>query len=302
MREASDLIQRSYGGAQSLGPVEAIDSPERVRLDLEIAGPMSRAFAYSIDYSLILLLMMSGVLLLVSGSQQLIDWFSEFSFAQDLLQRLAEWLEVSDQGEDQGDVLLRGLALAFGIWLMLDLFVTTSYFLFFETLFRGRTPGKRITHLRVVSDGGSVLSWRQSLLRNLLRMVDSLPAGYLVGVVAMLISPRVQRLGDVVAGTIVIRERDDDSSDVMADVVIEPEIEAGFRFTRDELGLIGEVERRLIRRTLRRAESLSSRAAQPIVERATQAITRRIGRADPIPSKQQRDFLLALLQASERIL
>ncbi len=300
MSEAGDPIQRAQGRLQSLGPVETLDSPERVRLELEIAGPMSRAFAYSIDYSLILLLMTALLLLFVSGSQQLIDWFSEFSFAQDLLEGVTEWLDVSD--EDGGNGLLRGLALAVGIWLMLDLFVTTTYFLIFETLFRGRTPGKQLTRLRVVCDGGNVLGWRQSLLRNLLRMVDSLPAGYLVGVVAMLISPRMQRLGDLVAGTIVIREREVFVNDLMADVVIAPDVEAGFRFTRDELSLIGEVERRLIRRTLRRAETLSSRAAQPIVDRATEAITRRLGRADPIAAKQQRDFLLALLQASERLL
>ena len=300
MSEAGDPIQRAQGRLQSLGPVETLDSPERVRLELEIAGPMSRAFAYSIDYSLILLLMTALLLLFVSGSQQLIDWFSEFSFAQDLLEGVTEWLDVSD--EDGGNGLLRGLALAVGIWLMLVLFVTTTYFLIFETLLRGRTPGKQLTRLRVVCDGGNVLGWRQSLLRNLLRMVDSLPAGYLVGVVAMLISPRMQRLGDLVAGTIVIREREVFVNDLMADVVIAPDVEAGFRFTRDELSLIGEVERRLIRRTLRRAETLSSRAAQPIVDRATEAITRRLGRVDPIAAKQQRDFLLALLQASERLL
>jgi fructose 1,6-bisphosphatase len=105
-----------------------------------------------------------------------------------------------------------------------------------------------------------------------------------------------------VAGTLVIREREDFVSEVMADVVIASDVEAGFRFTREELNLIGEVERRLIRRTLRRAESLSNRAARPIIDRATQAISRRIGRADPIASKQQQNFLLALLQASERLL
>jgi len=300
MSEPGDPTSRAYSRPLSLGPVETLDSPERVQLDLELAGPMSRAFAYSIDYSLILLLMMAGLLLFVSSSQQLLEWFSNFSFAQDLLERVTDWLDVSE--EEEGNVLLRGLALTVGIYLMLELFVTTSYFLIFETLFRGRTPGKRMTHIRVVADGGGMLDWRQSLIRNLLRMVDSLPAGYLVGVVAMLISPRVQRLGDLVAGTIVIRERENFVSDVIADVVIAPDVEAGFRFTREELNLIGPVERRLIRRTLRRAESLPNRAARPIFDRATQAISLRIGRVDPISSEEQRDFLLALLQASERLL
>ena len=56
MSQPGDLSYGAYAHPKSLGPVESLDSPERVRLDLEIAGPMSRAFAYSIDYSLILLL------------------------------------------------------------------------------------------------------------------------------------------------------------------------------------------------------------------------------------------------------
>ena len=286
-------------GIRPLGPVEALDTPERVRLDLELAGPMSRAFAFSIDYSLILLLMMLGLFILVAGSQQVIDWLSQFSFLENVFSRLSEW--VSDPGEIDSDMFLRGLALSVGIWLILDLIFTTCYFLFFETLLRGRTPGKMLTRLRVVSIDGRVIGWRQSLLRNLLRMVDSLPMGHLVAIVAMLASPRVQRLGDLVAGTVVIREQQAFDPEADLGTRVAPDVEAGFRFTRDELAAIGEVERRLIRRTVRRAESLSDRAARPIVERTTQAITRRIARSEVVESSQQRDFLLALLRASERL-
>jgi uncharacterized RDD family membrane protein YckC len=290
----------SDAGIRPLGPIEVLDTPERVRLDLELAGPMSRAFAFSIDYGLILILMIAGMLLLVAGSQQIIDWLSQFSFVEDALAKLSEW--ASDPDEVDPDVFLRGLALSIAVWLILDLIFTTCYFLFFETLMRGRTPGKKLTQLRVVSLDGRVIGWRQSVLRNLLRMVDYMPAGYLVGVVAMVASPRVQRLGDLVAGTVVIRERQVFDSAGDLDAVVAPDVEAGFRFTRDELVAIGEVERRLIRRTLRRAESLSNRAARPIVERTTEAITRRISRLDPVEPKQRRDFLLALLRASERLL
>ena len=290
----------SDAGIRPLGPVEILDTPERVRLDLELAGPMSRAFAFSIDYGLILILMMVGLLVFVAGSQQIIDWLSQFSFIEETVSQLSEW--ISDPEDVDPDVFLRGIALSIALWLILDLAFTTCYFLFFETLLRGRTPGKMFTRLRVVSVDGRVIGWRQSLLRNLLRMVDYLPAGYLVGLVAMVASPRVQRLGDLVAGTLVIREREVFDSEGDLDAIVAPDTEAGFRFTRDEVAAIGEVERRLIRRTLRRAESLPRRAAGPIVDRTTQAITRRISRSDPVDSSQQRDFLLALLRASERML
>jgi uncharacterized RDD family membrane protein YckC len=285
--------------ASPLGPVERLDSPEQVRLELEIAGPMSRAFAYSIDYSLILLLMTVGFLLVVSGLQQVVGWASEITLLQDLFERVADWVadpERSDDGE-----LLRGIALSIGVWMIFDLFLTTLYFLVFETFWSGRTPGKRMTQIRVIGEDGTGVGWRESLLRNLLRAVDALPVGYLVGALAMIFSPRGQRLGDLVAGTLVVRDRPTHSSRVPIEVVVDPDVEAGFRFTRDELAQVGEIERRLIRRTLRRAEELSGRAAEPILERAVSALSGRLGRSDSMPPQLRRDFLTALLQASERL-
>ncbi len=299
MGQTGDARERDSIRVESLGPVDRLDSPERVRLDLEMAGPMSRAFAFSIDYSLVLLGITLCLAVFVAGSQQLIEWFSTNAFFRQLFERLSDWVQGADR-PDEGNVL-RGIALAISLWLILDLLFTTAYFVFFEIFFRGRTPGKRWTHLRVVDENGGIVTWQQSLLRNLFRMVDSLPTGYFIGVVAMLISPRGQRLGDLVAGTIVIREREALVGSGMADAVVAPEIEAGFRLTREELVAVGEVERRLIRRTLRRAESLSPEAARPILERATRAITRRLAREEPVAPEQQRDFLLALLQASERL-
>ena len=284
----------------SLGPIEPLDTPERIRLELELAGPMSRAFAYSIDYTLILLLMAVGFLIAVSGSQQIIEWLSQLSFVNELIDGLSEW--VQDSEEDDGSTFMRGVALSIGIWLILDLIFTTSYFMIFETFLRGRTPGKMMTRLRVVSADGRVIGWRQSMLRNLLRIVDSMPAGYVVGIVSMLASPRVQRLGDLVADTVVIRERPVLGASGSLELDVAADVEASFRFTREELAAIGEIERLLIRRTLRRVEMLSHPAARPIIERTTQAITGRIARDQPVESDQQRDFLRSLLRASERLL
>lgn len=90
---------------------------------------------------------------------------------------------------------------------LLVFFVTFGYDLLFELLAGGRTPGKRWTGLRVVDRNGGPVRLVPSAVRNLLRLVDMLPGFYLVGTIVVLVSKRNQRLGDLAAGTFVIRER-----------------------------------------------------------------------------------------------
>jgi len=82
---------------------------------------------------------------------------------------------------------------------------SVGYGIVCEWFWRGQTIGKRILHLRVVDARGGRLRPRQVILRNLLRVVDALPALHLVAGISALLSPYSQRLGDYVAGTIVIR-------------------------------------------------------------------------------------------------
>jgi uncharacterized RDD family membrane protein YckC len=86
-------------------------------------------------------------------------------------------------------------------------FVQFGYDVLFETLASGRTPGKRWTGLRVVKKGGTPVGFLASALRNILRIVDSLPGFYLVGILSVMFTANNQRLGDLAAGTIVVRER-----------------------------------------------------------------------------------------------
>jgi uncharacterized RDD family membrane protein YckC len=85
--------------------------------------------------------------------------------------------------------------------------VQFGYDVLFETLASGRTPGKRWLGLRVVRVGGGPVGFVASALRNVLRIVDSLPGFYLVGILAVLFTSKNQRLGDLAAGTIVVLER-----------------------------------------------------------------------------------------------
>jgi uncharacterized RDD family membrane protein YckC len=84
--------------------------------------------------------------------------------------------------------------------------VTLGYFVVFEWIWNGQTPGKRLTGIRVVKRGGMPLSPRDVLLRNLVRLLDYFPSYGLVGMVTFFGSANQQRVGDLVADTVVIRE------------------------------------------------------------------------------------------------
>ena len=81
-----------------------------------------------------------------------------------------------------------------------------GYFAIFEIVWNGQTPGKRIAGIRVVKDSGRPLTPSETIGRNLLRIVDQLPAFYAIGVLVALLNAQNKRLGDFIAGSIVIRE------------------------------------------------------------------------------------------------
>jgi uncharacterized RDD family membrane protein YckC len=84
------------------------------------------------------------------------------------------------------------------------------YDVLFEVLGRGRTPGKRWTGLRVVREGGRPITLARSALRNILRLIDIMPGFYAVGMTTIFITSRNQRIGDLAAGTHVVRYRHGD--------------------------------------------------------------------------------------------
>jgi uncharacterized RDD family membrane protein YckC len=82
-----------------------------------------------------------------------------------------------------------------------------AYWILPEALWSGQTLGKRLLHLRVIDARGGPVTPGQAVVRNLLRIVDFLPTSYAIGAVAIFASARNQRLGDLAAGTVVVRER-----------------------------------------------------------------------------------------------
>jgi uncharacterized RDD family membrane protein YckC len=156
-------------------PELRFETPERVALSLEMAGIGARAFAYLLDVLLVFLLWVVA-LVVYSVSGDLLREVQALSFAGQLLAVAA--------------VLLSG-------W---------GWDVAWEVLADGRTPGKRALGLRVVRADGAPVGPAESLVRNLLRALE-VPFGYAPGVIAIALSPRRQRLGDLVAGTLVVKER-----------------------------------------------------------------------------------------------
>ena len=95
-----------------------------------------------------------------------------------------------------------------GIFLLIVFLLFWGYFALFEAFGNGRTLGKRVAKIRVIHQSGRGINFVEALARNLVRFIDYLPGFYGVGVVAMFMSRRSQRLGDMVAGTLVVRERE----------------------------------------------------------------------------------------------
>jgi uncharacterized RDD family membrane protein YckC len=152
-----------------------IATPEGVDLELTLAGVGSRFVSALVDFTLQIVLLVG-----VSGVGAAVGAF----------------------GNGYGSVVV----------LLASFLVFAAYDVLFEVFAAGRTPGKRLNGLRVVRLDGSPVTFFTSAVRNVLRLVDILPGMYLVGIATILVTRQNQRLGDVAAGTLVVRERTEQPS------------------------------------------------------------------------------------------
>jgi uncharacterized RDD family membrane protein YckC len=91
-----------------------------------------------------------------------------------------------------------------GLMLIAWFAVSTLYPVFFEAMWNGATPGKRVCNLAVVHADGTPVGWNAAFLRNIVRFADAFPLGYATGFIVMMFDPQFRRLGDLAAGTVVI--------------------------------------------------------------------------------------------------
>jgi len=150
-----------------------VSTPEAVVIAYDVAGIATRCLANLIDLFFIVCwgtaLAIAGVLLASNGR-----------FAQEVAVIL---------------ILTGGFLLIWG------------YFIVFETIWQGQTPGKRTLKIRVLKTSGYPITLVDAVIRNLVRFADLLPGFYGVGLITMFFSPQARRLGDYAAGTVVVRER-----------------------------------------------------------------------------------------------
>ena len=160
-----------------------ITTAARTRLSLVHAGIGSRATAYLADW-LILLLVWLFVLFIMVFSEMIEAVFSNI-----------------EGGTFNVTVIIFSiLFFYFGNWL---------YFVVFETLWHGQTPGKRMVGLRITTDNGLPVGFSHAVIRTTMRIIDFLPVFYAIGLTSALLQKRGKRLGDLVAGTVLVREHTD---------------------------------------------------------------------------------------------
>ena len=160
-----------------------IETPENVAFGYTIAGIGSRFLAALVDTILI-------------GILQVLVIVVAFTLAKVLLPAGATDLD----GDNPFLAWMIGAAglISFGfLW---------GYYIFFEMLWNGQSPGKRRAKLRVIRADGTPITLTESIIRNLVRLIDFLPLYYGVGVVTMFVNDQSRRLGDFAAGTLVVRE------------------------------------------------------------------------------------------------
>jgi uncharacterized RDD family membrane protein YckC len=129
------------------------------------------------------------------------------AYGLDVVVRAAVLLAFVLLGNISGAIGFAGLSgFGSGTTLVLVFFLEWGYYVVCELLLDGRSLGKVALRLRVVTDAGRPLGFFQSVIRNLLRAADFLPVGYAVGLLAMAQDRHFRRLGDLAAGTLVVRE------------------------------------------------------------------------------------------------
>lgn len=217
-----------------------IETPERVQLAFALASIGNRFLAAMIDHSIQIL-----VLLFISGiANVILEGYGIQAGNLFVSSELGKW--------------------AYAILIIASFLIFSTYFVFFEWLWNGQTPGKRWLKLRVIREDGRPITLWEAIARNLIRLFDIFPGLYSIGLITVFLSNRDQRLGDLFAGTVVIRERTDEAP-TFDETFSNPTSDAAFRRVQKRtefkanLAAVKETEIEVVENFLRRRWDLTER-------------------------------------------
>lgn len=177
----SSPVQPPYSSSTLAGDRITIDTPEQITLEFPLAGIGSRFMAIALDTVIQIVIYLAGIFALVG--------LERFSPGFPLWFR---WIP-----ESWAPALI----------ILLFFCIYWGYFAFFEVIWKGKTPGKRLAGIRAIKESGRALNVYEVIGRNLMRAVDAFPGLYLVGIVSVFISRQNQRLGDLLVGSIVVHDK-----------------------------------------------------------------------------------------------
>src|SRR5215204_866682 len=250
-----------------------IETPERVPLHFALASIGNRFLAVAIDHAIQVFTI--GIIFLASAI------LASFTFIEELMSSAPKWF--------------------YALATILLFLVIAGYFAFFEWIWSGQTPGKRWMKLRVIREDGRPITFWEASVRNLLRTFDMFPPWfYSVGLIAVFSSTRDQRIGDMVAGTVVVREREAEApafSHLFTTPVSDPALRRSFKpvdFTAS-LNSLTESEIEVVETFLRRRWDLSDVPRQWMAWRVSIPILYKLRPAYDINSFTYEGFLEELL-------
>ena len=250
-----------------------IETPERVPLHFALASIGNRFLACAVDHTLQIV----TILVVVIAFSILGD----FASLSDQLAEAPKWVKA---------------ALIIFVFLILS-----GYFVCFEWLWNGQTPGKRWLKLRVIREDGRPITFWEAAVRNLLRNFDMMPAPfYSIGLVCVFINERDQRAGDMIAGTVVVREREAEAptfNQVFNAPVSDSALRRSFKpaqFTAN-LSLLAEAEIEVVETFLRRRWDLHDATREWMAWRVAMPIMYKLRPAYDMASFTYEGFLEELL-------
>jgi uncharacterized RDD family membrane protein YckC len=251
-----------------------LSTPEQIDLTYDVAGLGSRCVAALLDGCVQAIVITALYVALTVGAGVVLGASSP------------ELLRSTNRGTSDliGYIVLAILVLVFFL-------ITTGYYIFFEMAWNGQSPGKRLAGIRVLTVRGQPITLGQSLIRNLLRLIDGPLTSYALGALVMLLNRRSQRLGDLAAGTLVVKVQRETSPRILHTLSSQPELLPlqASALTPDDVALAREF-------LLRRDELAAERRAA-LAERIAGRLRGRLG---PETTNEPPEELIARVAAARR--